>query len=1139
MPTSVSTARQCLAGEASAALDAAVSAARRRSHAQTTSLHVVFALLSSSSPSLLRDALTRARSSAYSPRLQFRALELCFGVALDRLPSSSSSPAAAPSPSQPDEPPVSNSLMAAIKRSQANQRRHPDTFHLYQQQQSAANSSSAFAGVKVELQQLVLAILDDPIVSRVFGEAGFRNCDIKLAVLRPPPPILRFPRAARCPPLFLCNFSAGEGFGFPFPSAVGAAHLFADAADENCRRIAEVLNRSTGDSRNPILVGVGAAEAVGDFSRAVKRRNWASLPPEIRGLRIGSFERELAGGGAVDDVKASISGLLEEVSGEVEEPGAVVSIGDLKELVEGREEVGDFLVSELTKALELRRGRLWVMGWSATYESYLKFLSRYPLLDKDWDLQLLPITSQRSSMGGLPAKPPGTRELTFQGIFVFSLVDSFVPFGGLFPQSYEPIGTLNNPYQSLPRCHNCNEKYEEEVADVMKDKSASLEDQQQANLPSRLHRAYFGVMKEGCDNSKAKGDGSVLNAKIADLQKKWNEYCQGLHRGSQIIDANNYSVLPHLVGIPYASETVNFSKLSSNTSATHTQICSRSGFAISTGLPKATDVNQNISSTSASEPINRDLISKLQEKPSKSEPVMAGGFQSPSDWSIQDGHNSPTSATSVTTDLVLGAVNDNSSFEQKTAPLAHVERSKGSPQCSTRRQVDESGSGFHLHTSPCSHPKSPAKVSSGHADSFSFTKAQNGIFSLDASNCKSFYRNLVANVGRQEEALWSISEAIIHCRTTHEKRHLPIPRGDIWLSFLGPDRVGKKMAALALAELIFGSWDSCICIDLSDHDDFACQNRIFHRHGLKEQNAGSRGKITSDHIAMEISRKPLSVFFLENVDKADLLAQSSLITAIQTGKFSDSHGREFSISSSIFVTTAKALSMKDSPKENVFFSEERILAAHPQNMKILVEPLSGSLSRCKRSTVSISSEYNPKWKRKLGSSGHDEEQDDYFTAVKKPNRSSSISLDLNLPAVDDFESSCSENNSTNENSQEWLDEFSGLLDQTVCFKPFDFDSLADYVLKEISKAFLNTIGSNHLLEIDVKVMEQILAATWLMRDRRDLSDWIEKALCRSFLDLRNKYKLSDCIMLKLVPNLDSAMEESESGLFLPSRIDLG
>lgn len=122
MPTPVSTARQCLTDEAARALDDAVSVARRRSHSQTSSLHAVSALLSPPS-STLRDACARSRSSSYSPRLQFRALELSVGVSLDRLPTAKGV----------DDPPVSNSLMAAIKRSQANQRRHPETFHLYQQ----------------------------------------------------------------------------------------------------------------------------------------------------------------------------------------------------------------------------------------------------------------------------------------------------------------------------------------------------------------------------------------------------------------------------------------------------------------------------------------------------------------------------------------------------------------------------------------------------------------------------------------------------------------------------------------------------------------------------------------------------------------------------------------------------------------------------------------------------------------------------------------------------------------------------------------------------------------------------------------------------------------------------------------------
>ncbi|KAH0462867.1 hypothetical protein IEQ34_010442 [Dendrobium chrysotoxum] len=1148
MPTPVSAARQCLASDSASALDAAVAAAHRRSHAQTTSLHVVFGLLSSTSsspsPSLLRDALTRARTSAYSPRLQFKALDLCFSVALDRLPSTSVS--------EGDEPPVSNSLMAAIKRSQANQRRHPDTFHLYQQQQSAAgNTSQAFAGVRVELQQLVLAILDDPIVSRVFGEAGFRSCDIKLAILRPPPPILRFPRAARCPPLFLCNFSASEGFGFHLP-----AHLAADAGDENCRRIAEVIVRKNGAARNPMLVGVGAAEAAGDFVRTVERQNWAGLPLEIRGVRLVSVERELSSGD-----KEVICARMEELGKETDEPGVVVSVGDLNGLVEGTEDATNCLVSELTKVLELRRASLWVMVWSATYETYLKFLSRYPMVDKVWNLELLPITSHRTGMGGLQPKPP-------------SLMDSFVPFGGLFPQAFESIGTLNNPSQSMPRCQICNEQYEKEATVFLKGNDTSLEDPEKTVLPSWLQKADAVGIKEGFDLPKVKDDKFVSNAKIIDLQKKWNKYCQHVHRRSHIVEAKNYQVIPHFVGIPYISDTANFSKSVTNPIIPKSQNNFGNAFTMSVGgVPKTTTINsQSISVPFVVEPSHIDLTPNLHDKISKVEPILAGGFQShqtaPSDLGIQDGHTSPSSVTCVTTELALGAANNYFSLEGKLAP-------EGSSQCSTPRKINEPSqclSRVHFHaSSPPSFHNTPAKGSYIHAHSLSSGNNWSGVShteqrvqsspnifqKFDASNYKAFYTSLVAKVGRQEEALWAISEAIIQCKTRNEKHHGPSMRGAIWLSFLGPDRAGKKMAALALAELIFGCKEDLICIDLAYDDDNFCQGSVIDQKGLNNCNTSFRGKTIIDHIAMEISKKPLSVFLLENVDKTDLLAQNSLSNAIRTGKFSDSHGREVGINNSFFITTAKDLPGKaHSPiKEKISFSEERILSSERWKMKILVEPLSEHESfRCSpNSKVSVISRQESKnnpvppcrvfiSKRKLDFSGEHKCQDEYSTSIKRPHRSSGIDLDLNLSAEElDQNGDCnssSENTSISDNSHGWLEEFFNLMDKTVCFKPFDFDSLVDYVLKEISRGFCSNFGSNYMLEIDEKVMEQILAATLFMRNKSDLGVWIEEVLCKSLSELRQRHKLPDCSVVRLVANQDLLIEESELGMFLPSKIIL-
>ena len=68
MPTPVHAARQCLTPAAVTALDAAVASARRRAHAQTTSLHLVASLLPPTATPLLRDTLARSRIADYSPR---------------------------------------------------------------------------------------------------------------------------------------------------------------------------------------------------------------------------------------------------------------------------------------------------------------------------------------------------------------------------------------------------------------------------------------------------------------------------------------------------------------------------------------------------------------------------------------------------------------------------------------------------------------------------------------------------------------------------------------------------------------------------------------------------------------------------------------------------------------------------------------------------------------------------------------------------------------------------------------------------------------------------------------------------------------------------------------------------------------
>ncbi|XP_044482212.1 protein SMAX1-LIKE 6-like isoform X4 [Mangifera indica] len=517
MPTPVDLVRQCLTEAAARVLDEAVAVARRRSHARTTSLHVVSALLAPPS-STLRDACACAMSFPYNSRLQFRALELSVGVALDRLQSSR----------LVERPPISNSLTAAIKRGQANQRRNPENYHL---QLIHCNQQSASL-LKVELKYFILSILDDPIVNRVFGDAGFQSFEIKRAILQPPVAQLspKFPRTPR----FLCNLT-DSGLG---PDSVRAGLSlplgFADV-DESCRRIGEVfVERHEKKGRNPLLVGVYANKALRGFIENVTSRKLGVLPKEIYGMDVICIEREISKFVLEKGSEEIIALRFKELETAVEQcsgPGVLVNFGELKALVGDNvsSEAVKFVVSKLTSLLEMNSGNLWLIGAVANYEAYSTFSNVFPSIEKDWNLQLLPIHFKSSLMG------------------------SFVPFGGFFSLPLEPKSLMRSKNQYNTSCYLCNEKFEHEVGALLKGRSiTSVADQCSEKLSSSLEMAEFDTRKgvdmvkvcspSNCgifDQSRyighspvhmqAKEDGTALHAEVLELRKKWNDNCQLLH----------------------------------------------------------------------------------------------------------------------------------------------------------------------------------------------------------------------------------------------------------------------------------------------------------------------------------------------------------------------------------------------------------------------------------------------------------------------------------------------------------------------------------------------------------------------------------------------------------------------------------
>ncbi|XP_076945775.1 protein SMAX1-LIKE 7-like [Bidens hawaiensis] len=961
MPTPVSSARQCLTDEAARALDDAVSVARRRSHSQTTSLHAVSALLALPA-STLRDACAHARSSAYSPRLQFRALELCVSVSLDRLPSSKAK-------SLEDEPPVSNSLMAAIKRSQANQRRHPETFHFYQMHQQIHGSQSSLSCIKVELKHFILSILDDPIVSRVFGDAGFHSTDIKIAVLHPQT-VSGFQK--RFPPIFLCNLpdsNVGRS-GINFPFAV-------DQGDGDFKRIGLVLVKK--ESRNPLLIGASADTVVTGFTDSLKMGKGGFLPSEVEGLGVVDIKSEIREFGCGNLSEDLMDLKMKEVKDKVESCkncGLIVNFGDLNVFLDDASM--KHVVLQLSNLVKALGEKLWLIGSVGSYDAYMKISAKFPDLEKDWDLNLVPITSSKLKS---------------------SLMGSFVPFGGFFAAQTElEHSSSSKPEPSATRCNVCNEKYEQDVSVMLKGgKAVSVSDQDPTRLASWLQ------VPESDSTEADKDQGGLLTARITGLQRKWSDICHRLH--------HNLPPQPD-------------------------------GFNIRARIP-------------------------FRPEPNKGEAIQISSQDSnlspPVDFFARTS-SSPT--ISITTDLGLGPI-----------PPSHEAR-------------------LQIFNGPGSNEK----------------------------DYKQLYRALADKVGYQHDSIRAVSQTITRVRNGPARRC-------VWFTFSGPDPVGKKKICSALAEVVFGSSKSLISIDLNFESQTGQPGQlgsVFNSQSVNFSDPLFRGKTVMEFIAEELTKKPQLVILLENIDKADFVTKDNLSRAVKTGKLSDSCGRETRITDAIFVLTLSNNNKEENGKEFLSYSEERILNAKALQMRIAVEktePGNSSLLILPKDSVLRNPELSKK--RKIAEISS-------FDIMGPKVKKLKSCFDLNLP-LDETEES--DNDSGSETKESWLDEVLDQVDEKVVFEPFDFDSRAEKILKDISKYFEKSLGRNVVLEIDNEVMVQILASSWVSNEVGGVENWIESVLYRGFMDVKVKENVDNECVVKLVVIEGVKIEDDDAlCVCLPSRI---
>ncbi len=136
----------------------------------------------------------------------------------------------------------------------------------------------------------------------------------------------------------------------------------------------------------------------------------------------------------------------------------------------------------------------------------------------------------------------------------------------------------------------------------------------------------------------------------------------------------------------------------------------------------------------------------------------------------------------------------------------------------------------------------------------------------------------------QDEAVNDVTQALIRLRTgiaDHNK-----PAGSFL--FLGPTGVGKTYTAKILAESYFGRKNAMIRFDMSE---FSLSTSV---------------EAFTDRLASAIEEAPLSLVFLDELEKSNVLIRNLLLQVLDEGRLTRKSGREASFKDAIIIATSNA-----------------------------------------------------------------------------------------------------------------------------------------------------------------------------------------------------------------------------------------
>jgi ATP-dependent Clp protease ATP-binding subunit ClpC len=146
----------------------------------------------------------------------------------------------------------------------------------------------------------------------------------------------------------------------------------------------------------------------------------------------------------------------------------------------------------------------------------------------------------------------------------------------------------------------------------------------------------------------------------------------------------------------------------------------------------------------------------------------------------------------------------------------------------------------------------------------------------------------------QQEAIETVAKAVRRARAGLKNPHRPVGS----FMFLGPTGVGKTQLTKALAEILFGSEEALIQIDMSE---------FMERHTISRLVGAPPGYVgyeEAGQLTEALRRKPYSIVVFDEVEKAHPEALQLLLQIMEEGHLSDAKGRKVDFRNAIIIMTS-------------------------------------------------------------------------------------------------------------------------------------------------------------------------------------------------------------------------------------------